>query len=100
MRRFLAIALVAMAPLCAQTVVIRNATIMTVTHGTVKGSIVIKDGMRDDIVYFINMALWEAPLAERYDEQARIILKYQDSPGMIGAVPDTQTRSPTRTARE
>jgi imidazolonepropionase-like amidohydrolase len=44
MRRLSLMALAAIAPLCAQTVVIRNATIMTVTHGTVKGSIVVKDG--------------------------------------------------------
>ncbi len=36
--------LLAAAPLCAQTIVIRNANIMTVTHGTVKGSVVVKDG--------------------------------------------------------
>jgi imidazolonepropionase-like amidohydrolase len=35
---------IALAPLGAQTTVIRNATIMTVTKGTLKGSIVVKDG--------------------------------------------------------
>lgn len=35
---------VALAPLGAETIVIRNATIMTVTRGTVKGSVVVKDG--------------------------------------------------------
>jgi imidazolonepropionase-like amidohydrolase len=44
MNRILLAGLLAIAPLCAQNVVIRNATIMTVTHGTVKGSIVVKDG--------------------------------------------------------
>ncbi len=44
MKQLLVAALAAMAPLCAQSIVIRNATIMTVTHGTVKGSIVVKDG--------------------------------------------------------
>jgi imidazolonepropionase-like amidohydrolase len=44
MRRHLLAALAAIAPLCAQTIVIRNATVMTVTHGTVKGSVVVKDG--------------------------------------------------------
>src|SRR3954451_11136747 len=44
MTKILLTALAAIAPLCAQNVVIRNATIMTVTHGTVKGSIVVKDG--------------------------------------------------------
>src|SRR5579883_2143368 len=44
----LAAALLAL-PLCAETVVIRNATIMTVTHGTVKGSIVVKDGKIADV---------------------------------------------------
>ncbi len=33
-----------LAPLCAQTIVIRNANIMTVTQGNVKGSVVVKDG--------------------------------------------------------
>src|SRR4029078_5949814 len=36
--------LIALGPLGAQTIVIQNATIMTVTHGTVKGSVVVKDG--------------------------------------------------------
>ena len=35
---------IAIAPLGAQTTVIRNATIMTVTKGTLKGSIMVKDG--------------------------------------------------------
>jgi imidazolonepropionase-like amidohydrolase len=44
MRKGILIALAAVAPLCAENIVIRNANIMTVTHGTVKGSIVVKDG--------------------------------------------------------
>ena len=44
MIKLLAAALAVLTPLCAETIVIRNATIMTVTHGTVKGSIVVKDG--------------------------------------------------------
>src|SRR3954451_16444239 len=44
MTKILLTALAAIAPLCAQNVVIRNANIMTVSHGTVKGSIVVKDG--------------------------------------------------------
>jgi imidazolonepropionase-like amidohydrolase len=44
MRSYLLAALVAAAPLCAQTIVIRNANVMTVTHGNVKGSVVVKDG--------------------------------------------------------
>lgn len=44
MRRLLFASLVALAPLCAQTIVIQNATIMTVSKGTLKGSIVVKDG--------------------------------------------------------
>jgi imidazolonepropionase-like amidohydrolase len=44
MRRFLIAALATLAPLCAQNYVIQNATIMTVTKGTIKGSIVVKDG--------------------------------------------------------
>ncbi len=37
-------ALIAVASLCAQTIVIQNATIMTVTNGTVKGSVLLRDG--------------------------------------------------------
>jgi imidazolonepropionase-like amidohydrolase len=37
-------ALAALAPLAAETIVIENATIMTVTKGTLKGSVVVKDG--------------------------------------------------------
>jgi len=37
-------ALIALAPLSAETIVIQNATVMTVTKGTLKGSVVIKDG--------------------------------------------------------
>jgi imidazolonepropionase-like amidohydrolase len=44
MKRLLIAGLLTLAPLCAQSIVIRNATIMTVTHGTIKGSIVVKDG--------------------------------------------------------
>ena len=45
MKKILLAALLAAAPLCAQTYVIQNATIMTVAkQGTVKGSIVVKDG--------------------------------------------------------
>jgi imidazolonepropionase-like amidohydrolase len=44
MRKLLVTALAALAPLCAETIVIRNANIMTVTHGNMKGSIVVKDG--------------------------------------------------------
>ena len=43
-QKLLLTALVALAPLGAQTIVIQNATIMTVTHGTIKGSVVVKDG--------------------------------------------------------
>src|SRR5215475_13337066 len=45
MKRILLTALAALAPLCAQTYVIQNATVMTVSKGTIKnGSIVVKDG--------------------------------------------------------
>ena len=45
MRKLLCAGLMAaLAPLGAETIVIRNATIMTVTKGTVKGSVVVKDG--------------------------------------------------------
>lgn len=49
MRKLLLAGLLALAPLCAQTIVIRNATIMTVTKGTFKGSIVVKDGKIADV---------------------------------------------------
>jgi imidazolonepropionase-like amidohydrolase len=45
MKKILLAALAAIAPLCAQTYVIQNATVMTVSKGTIKnGSIVVKDG--------------------------------------------------------
>src|SRR5579863_2900884 len=44
MRKLLLGALLALAPLCAETIVIQNATVMTVAKGTFKGSIVVKDG--------------------------------------------------------
>src|ERR1035438_4792839 len=43
-KQYLLTALVAAAPLCAQTYVIKNATVMTVSKGTFKGSILVKDG--------------------------------------------------------
>jgi hypothetical protein len=43
MRRLL-LAVLVVAQLSAETYVIRNATIMTVSKGTLKGSIVVKDG--------------------------------------------------------
>src|SRR5580692_1220273 len=53
MKKLLLAALVALvatlAPLYAQTIVIRNAIIMTVTKGTVHGSIVVKDGKIADV---------------------------------------------------
>lgn len=49
MKTSLLAGLLAIAPLCAQTIVIRNATIMTVTHGNVKGSVVVKDGKIADV---------------------------------------------------
>ncbi len=42
--RTLWIAWMALAPLAAQTIVIQNATVMTVAKGTFKGSVVVKDG--------------------------------------------------------
>jgi len=44
MRKLLLAALAALAPLCAETIVIQNANVMTVTKGTFKGSILIRDG--------------------------------------------------------
>ena len=44
MRKSWIVALAAFAPLYAENIVIQNATIMTVTKGTLQGSVVIKDG--------------------------------------------------------
>jgi imidazolonepropionase-like amidohydrolase len=44
MKRYFFLTLAAMLPLAAQVVVIENATIMTVSKGTLKGSILIRDG--------------------------------------------------------
>src|SRR5215475_7534964 len=44
MKNVLLAAFLAAAPLCAQTYVIKNATVMTVAKGTFKGSILVKDG--------------------------------------------------------
>jgi len=44
MKRLLLSALLVLTPLGAETYVIRNATIMTVAKGTLKGSIVVRDG--------------------------------------------------------
>src|SRR4051812_47889039 len=45
MKRLILAAAASAAALCAQSIVIRNATIMTVTHGTIKqGSIVVTNG--------------------------------------------------------
>ena len=44
MKKLLLTALAALAPLCAETIVIKNATVMTVTKGTFKGSVVVRDG--------------------------------------------------------
>ena len=53
MKKLLLAALVALsaalAPIYAETIVIRNAVIMTVTKGTVHGSIVVKDGKIADV---------------------------------------------------
>src|SRR6516164_4781788 len=44
MKRKLAAALILVTPVGAETIVIQNATIMTVTKGTIKGSVVVRDG--------------------------------------------------------
>jgi len=49
MRQSWILALAALAPLNAQPIVIQNATIMTVTSGTLQGSVVIKDGKIADV---------------------------------------------------
>jgi imidazolonepropionase-like amidohydrolase len=50
MRRLLLAVLVTLAPLCAETIVIQNATIMTVAKGTIKnGSVVVRDGKIVDV---------------------------------------------------
>jgi imidazolonepropionase-like amidohydrolase len=48
MNKILLVALIALAPAGADTIVIQNATVMTVTHGTFKGSVVVKDGKITD----------------------------------------------------
>src|SRR5215470_7009875 len=40
----LALVALAISPAAAETIVIQNATIMTVAKGTLKGSVVVKDG--------------------------------------------------------
>jgi imidazolonepropionase-like amidohydrolase len=49
MKKLILIAIAALAPLCAQTIVIQNATVMTVAKGTFKGSVVVKDGKIADV---------------------------------------------------
>jgi imidazolonepropionase-like amidohydrolase len=49
MKKLLLTAILALAPAGAQTIVIQNATIMTVAKGTFKGSVVIKDGKIADV---------------------------------------------------
>ena len=50
MRRLLLAVMVTLAPLGAETIVIQNATIMTVTRGTIKnGSVVVRDGKIVDV---------------------------------------------------
>ncbi len=49
MNKLLLAAILALAPAGAQTIVIQNATIMTVAKGTFKGSIVLKDGKIADL---------------------------------------------------
>src|SRR6266481_2033995 len=44
MKKILLAALLVLGPLGAETIVIQNATIMTVSKGTLKGSVVVKDG--------------------------------------------------------
>jgi imidazolonepropionase-like amidohydrolase len=44
MTKLVLAALAAVAPLCAETIVIQNANVMTVTKGNFKGSILIRDG--------------------------------------------------------
>src|ERR1051326_7970252 len=36
-------------PVCAQTLLIRNATVLTVSNGTFKGSVLISDGKIADV---------------------------------------------------
>src|SRR5215475_9957732 len=49
MKNVLLAAFLAAAPLGAQTYVIKNATVMTVSKGTLKGSIVVKDGKISEV---------------------------------------------------
>ena len=43
-QRWITAALTCIFPLAAQTIVIRNATILTISNGTIKGSVVVRDG--------------------------------------------------------
>ena len=49
MRKLILCALAALVPLGAETIVIQNATVMTVAKGTFKGSIVVKDGKISEV---------------------------------------------------
>jgi imidazolonepropionase-like amidohydrolase len=49
MKKILVAALAALSPLAAETIVIQNAMIMTVTHGKFKGSVVVRDGKIADM---------------------------------------------------
>jgi imidazolonepropionase-like amidohydrolase len=44
MRKLLFVVLATLAPLCAETILIKNATVMTVSKGTFKGSVLVRDG--------------------------------------------------------
>ena len=44
MKKLLLTAIAGLLPLCAETIVIKNATVMTVTKGTFKGTVVVRDG--------------------------------------------------------
>jgi imidazolonepropionase-like amidohydrolase len=50
MRRLLLAGLLALAPLCAEMIVIQNATVMTVANGTIKnGTVIVRDGKIADV---------------------------------------------------
>lgn len=47
--------------------------------------LIVKDGTRIEVLFFTHTAVWELPIAERYEEYARLILEYQKFPAMTAA---------------
>src|ERR1051326_690943 len=74
MQRYIFLSLAAMLPLAAQVTVIENATIMTVSKGTFKGSILIRDGK----IAEVGEKVMIPPNATRVDASGQFII-----PGII-----------------